>query len=67
MNKFESIFFGIIRNIATPRTDLAEVTPFRIVLKETLKYLGCGTRDDMGDIGVEEWPPPHLKRWSVVP
>jgi P-loop Domain of unknown function (DUF2791) len=57
LNKFESIFFGIIRNIATPRTDLNsnEVTPFRIVLLETLKFLGCGNRDHSGDLTHEDF------------
>lgn len=49
LNKFESIFFSIIKNIGTPaqqsegRPD--EATPLRDVLKEAAYYLGTGERD----------------------
>ena len=46
LNKFERVFYGIIRNVMTPsfyREDSSlEAAPFGRVVQESLVYLGCG-------------------------
>jgi len=44
LNKFESVFYAIVRNITTPRTNLisSEAAPFRMVLREALAFLATG-------------------------
>jgi hypothetical protein len=48
LNKFEKIFYSIIRNITTPTffssNQTNEIAPFGRVLQESLAYLGSGTR-----------------------
>lgn len=48
LNKFEKIFYSIIRNITTPTffssNQTHEIAPFGRVLQESLAYLGNGTR-----------------------
>ena len=48
LNRFEKIFYSIIRNITTPTffssNQTNEIAPFGRVLQESLAYLGNGTR-----------------------
>jgi len=48
LNKFEKIFYSIIRNITTPTffssNQINEIAPFGRVLQESLAYLGGGSR-----------------------
>lgn len=49
LNRFEKVFYSIIRKIATPACYAgempAEAAPFGTVLQEALGYLGAGKRD----------------------
>jgi len=48
LNKFERVFYAIVRNVATPSyfldSELAEIAPFGRVLAESLFFLGTGDR-----------------------
>jgi hypothetical protein len=57
LNKFESIFYSIVRNIRTPDSVATdhEAAPFRNVVREALLHLGTGNRAYTGDIASEHF------------
>jgi hypothetical protein len=57
LNKFESIFYSIVRNIRTPDavTSEPQAAPFRNVVRESLLFLGIGDRNYSGDIASEHF------------
>lgn len=59
LNKFEKIFYSIIRNITTPTffssNQTNEIAPFGRVLQESLAYLGSGTRSIIDQYSYAEY------------
>lgn len=58
LNKFERVFYAIVRNIATPTyytEDTIEIAPFGRVVQESLAYLGSGNRIFSNQISYEEY------------
>jgi hypothetical protein len=58
-NKFERVFFSIVRNIVTPNYFAGEaqasVTPFGIVLREALVYLATGEHGQPHEVTHEDF------------
>jgi len=58
LNKFERVFFSIVRNIVTPNyysgEAQASVAPFGIVLREALVYLSSGEHGQPQEISYED-------------
>lgn len=54
LNKFESVFYAIIRNVATPSSygenAASEAAPFGSVVRESLSYLAAGRHEHRGEI-----------------
>ena len=54
LNKFERIFYSIVRNVITPtyyhETATVEAAPFGTVVRETLAFLATGTRTITNEI-----------------
>jgi hypothetical protein len=59
LNKFEQVFYSIVRQIAIPSYNEAKpngnVTPFAVVIRESLSFLGSGDRDLNRDISYEQY------------
>jgi hypothetical protein len=59
LNKFERVFYSIIRNVITPScfkgTTNYNITPFGLVLKESLAYLATGSRIIENEIPYEHY------------
>lgn len=65
LNKFERVFYSIVRNIETPaiyaRNAPTESAPFGRVVQEALAYLATGSRDLTGEITYD-----HFARASAT-
>lgn len=59
LNKFEKIFYSIVRNISTPayfgENTATEAAPFGTVLRESLGYLATGTRSANNEVSHEHY------------
>lgn len=59
LNKFERVFYAIISHIATPDSHRlgasADAAPMGLVLKETLGFLGSGSRDGNASVSHEQF------------
>lgn len=59
LNKFERVFYSIIRNISTPsyfcESQTYEAAPFGRVLQESLAYLATGVRALKGESSYEDY------------
>jgi hypothetical protein len=59
LNKFERVFYSIVRNISTPayfkQTEDFIITPFGLVLKESLAFLANGNRTTIKEIPFENF------------
>ena len=59
LNKFERVFYGIIRNVMTPsfyrEESSGEAAPFGRVVQESLVYLGSGDREAHNVVGYEQF------------
>lgn len=56
LNKFESVFYSILRNISTASyLTETEAAPFGQVLKESLAYLSTGNREVSNEVSYEDY------------
>ncbi|MBN2549316.1 MAG: DUF2791 family P-loop domain-containing protein [Anaerolineales bacterium] len=59
LNKFERVFYSIIRNIVTPqffsKVDSYEAAPFGSVLREALIFLSTGERTPFNEVSFENF------------
>jgi len=59
LNKFQSVFAAIVRQIATPSycagQTMLEAAPFRTVVRESLAWLATGNRDVGDEISYEQY------------
>jgi len=56
LNKFESVFYSILRNISTTSyLTENEAAPFGQVLKESLAYLSTGNREVSNEVSYEDY------------
>ncbi len=59
LNKFQSVFSAIVRQIATPfndsRSNSVDVAPFGTVIRESLAWLGKGTREVGTEIAHDQY------------
>lgn len=56
LNKFESVFYSILRNISTASyLTETETAPFGQVLKESLAYLSTGNREVSNEVSYEDY------------
>lgn len=60
LNKFQSVFAAIIRQISTPsfyneENVLPEIVPFGTIIRESLSWLTTGDHEDLNDISYEQY------------
>lgn len=57
LNRFESVFFSIVRSVATPsyyaEEPSVDVAPFGRIARESLSYLSTGSHDPLAEISYE--------------